>query len=628
MSSSNKIIFDRLGLLAIVATFLIAVILSNALLRGIRIDLTENRLYTLSDGTVNILENISEPINLYLFFSNQATADYPALRIYAVRVQEMLEEFEQRSGGNLAVTVIDPLPFSEDEDRASQFGLRSVNPGLTGDPIYLGLAGTNAIGDEEIIEFFDPIKETLLEYELARLIYRLASPSLPIIGLVTALPMTGGFDPMTQQTRQPWTITSQIQQLFDLRSLGSNIEEIDQEIDLLLIVHPKDLPVTTRYAIDQYVLGGGRTLLFVDPYAEVDIPAPDPSNPVAAMTANRASNLPDLLRKWGVTVPGDEIVGDDRYALAVSGPGQRPVRHLVLLGIDSTGLDGDDVVTTDLDSINLGFTGHIVVEESEAIEVTPLILSSDTAGTLPASNVPFMSDPDMLRDLFTPTGQQYVLAARISGIAETAFPDGPPTLPDSGEAPQRQREQIRVSEYPINVILVADTDLLTDRFWVQVQSFFGQRIATAFASNGDFTINALDNLSGSSDLIGMRSRQSYSRPFTRVLALRRKAENEFRLTEQRLQQELRDTESKLAELQANREDSTALILSREQVAELDRFQQERLRIRKELRQVQRNLDQDIQDLGTRLKVINIGLIPLLIGLASLTLFVVRRRRTA
>jgi ABC-type uncharacterized transport system involved in gliding motility auxiliary subunit len=237
-----------------------------------------------------------------------------------------------------------------------------------------------------------------------------------------------------------------------------------------------------------------------------------------------------------------------------------------------------------------------------------------------------MSDPAMLRNSFTASGEQYVIAARITGTVETAFPDGPPDIPEAAGASFGSDQQLLVSESPINVILVADTDILTDRFWVQVQTFLGQRIATAFASNGNFVINALENLTGSSDLIGMRSRESYSRPFTRVMDLRRQAENEFRLTEQRLQQELRDTEAKLGELEATRSEGSTLILSPEQVAELDRFKQERLRVRKELRQVQRGLDQDIEDLGSRIKAINIGLVPLLIVIGSFLSFLIRRRK--
>lgn len=628
MRGIDRLLVDRVGLLTVAAIFLVTVALSDVLLRGLRLDLTENRLYTLSEGTVNILESIPETVNLYFFFSDRAAADNGYLRTYAQRVREILEEFEEHAGDKLRVTAIDPLPFSEEEDRATAFGLRGISLGLTGDQVFLGIAGTNAIGDEETIAFLDPNKETLLEYELARLVYTLANPSRPTVGLISGLPMSGGFDQTTQQPRQPWVITTQIQQLFDLQPLISATQVMDLDIDLLMVVHPKSLSTATLYAIDQYILGGGRAILFVDPYAEADVPPPDPSNPAAAMVADRSSNLQGMLDAWGISVPVNEVIGDDLYALQVSGTGQRPIRHLGYIGIDASGLDRTEVITTDLDKIILGYSGHIVAEETEDLAVTPLIVSSDRAGPIDATSIGFMSDPDMLRNSFTPSGERYVIAARITGTVETAFPDGPPEVPDTVETSITSDEQLLVSENPINVILIADTDMLTDRFWVQVQTFLGQRIATAFASNGNFVINALENLTGSSDLIGMRSRESYSRPFTRVMDLRRQAENEYRLTEQRLQQELRDTEAKLTELQPTQTEGSTMILSPEQEAELSRFQQERLRVRKELRQVQRGLDQDIEDLGTRLKAINIGLIPLLIVIGSLLSFLIRRRKSS
>ncbi len=616
---SSKSIFGRLGLVAIIAIFIIAVSLSNLLFRGIRLDLTENQLYTLSDGTTRILENISEPINLYFFFSDRGTADIPVLRTYSIRVREMLQEFVQHSDGKLRLSIIDPLPFSEDEDRATEFGLQGINLGISSEPIYMGIAGTNAIGDEETIGFLDPGKETFLEYDLAKLIDTLANPQRPAIGLISNLSINGGFDPATQQMTEPWLVISQVQQLFDLRNLPETTTNIDEDVSILMVVHPKTLSDATLYAIDQFILRGGRALLFVDPYSEADTPATDPNNPAAAMMANRASQMDSLLNAWGVSMNTDEFIGDDRFALTVSGPTNRPVRHLGLIGVDDSGISADDVTTSGLRSLNFGYAGHISVAEDAAATVTPLVQSSEVAELLSASILNFLRDPEQLRVDFTPTAKRYTIAARIQGSVPSAFPDGPPEPTEA--------EHLTESASPINVILVADTDLLTDRLWAQVQNFFGQRIPTAFASNADFVINALDNLSGSGDLISIRSRATYTRPFTKVQQLRREAEGKFRITEEKLQSELEETESKLSELQASREDSSVMIMTPEQEAALDRFQEERLRIRKELRQVQRGLDQQIEDLGTWLKIINIGLAPVIITLLSILYLLLKRRRT-
>jgi ABC-type uncharacterized transport system involved in gliding motility auxiliary subunit len=536
----------------------------------------------------------------------------------------MLREFEQYADGNLKLTVIDPLPFSEEEDRAAAFGLQAINLGTTPDPIYLGIAGTNSVGDEEVISFLDPNKESFLEYDLAKLIYTLATPDKPVIGLLSSLPLTAGFDPATQQMREPWIIAEQMQQLFTVQSLSPELESIGDDIDVLMVVHPKDLSPATRYAIDQFVLGGGRALIFVDPYAESD--AAPPPMPGMPPMGGGSSELNDLLGAWGVRVPSETVIGDERFALTVSGLGNRPVRYLPLIGVDETGLNKEDVTTATLRNINLGFPGYIELLENPAATVTALIESSDRAGTLASAGLAMLQDPDAVRDAFTPTGESYLFAARLQGTVPSAFPEGPPPKPDADPAADASSGHLAESSQPINVILVADTDVLTDRLWAQTQNFFGQRLTTAFAGNGDFVTNALDNLTGSSDLISIRGRAAYTRPFTKVQDLRLEAEAQFRLREQQLQQQLNDTEAKLAELQASREDSSALILSPEQEAELERFREQRLQIRKELRQVQRELDQSIEDLGTTLKIINIGLVPLVITLLAIALLLIRRQR--
>lgn len=620
--SQSKI--GRMGLLAVAAVFIVAVSLNNVLFRGFRLDLTENSLYTLSVGTKKILRSIPEPVNIYFFFSDRATANSPVLRTYAGRVREMLEEFAQYAGGNLQVSIVDPIPFSDDEDRAAEFGLQGINLGTSAEPIYMGIAGTNSVGDEEIIAFLDPGKETFLEYDLIKLIDTLATPVRPVVGLLSTLPMTAEFDPRTRQMGEPWIITSQLRQIFELRNLPASVTDIGDDIAVLVVVHPKTLPDATVYAIDQFILGGGRALIFVDPYAEADVPNADPNNPAAAMMANRASGLDTLFSAWGIRVAQDEAIGDDRFALQVTGPGGRPTRHIGLIGIDQSGMDAADVVTSGLSSINFGYPGAIEVDENAPATVTPLVQSSDLAGPIPTGMLGFMRDPNQLRQSFSPTGKHYILAARIQGIVPSAFADGPPaSASGSGE-----RVHLSEAEAPINVVLIADTDLLTDRLWAQAQSFFGQRITTAFASNGDFVINVIDNLTGSGDLISVRGRATFTRPFTRVQALRLEAENRFQMTEQQLQRELQATEQKLSELQANREDRSAFILTVEQNAELERFQDERLLIRKELRQVRRDLDQQIENLGIMLKVINIGLMPTVITVLSIILLIVRRRARA
>lgn len=643
-----------MSLLLLALAFIAAVIVSNQLFRGWRIDLTENNLYTLSDGTQRILEKIEEPINLYFYFSDQATENLPGIRAYANRVRELLEEFEAEAEGKIRLEVIDPLPFSVEEDRAAQFGLQGIQTGASPDPIYMGLAGTNSVDAEEIIRFFEPEKEEFLEYDIARLVSILSRPEPTVIGLISGVSMTGDFDPRTQQMQSPWIAYSQAQQLFEIRNLGTDVTDIGEDVGLLWIVQPKNLSDDTLYAIDQFMMRGGKALVFVDPLAEADPAQMAQGMPQGMPPQAQSSNLPKLFDAWGIDFSTDEVVADAELALRISTRmSPRPVLHPGMLGITAAQTSSEDVVTADLELINMGTVGHFEFDEEVAPTVEPLITSSKSAATMSASQFRFLPDPSTLLQDFSPTGEEYVLAARISGDLKSAFPDGPPesavsaeedTAADDGPAAEggakaadgaEQESEaagnsaaeagghLAESAEPANLVVVGDVDVLSDRMWVQVQNFFGQQIANAFADNGTFVANALENLSGSNDLIAVRSRASYSRPFTRVEELRVDAQAQFQETEQRLQQELEETEARLGELQAARQDTGNILMTPEQQAEIDRFIDRRAEIRQELRAVQRGLDRDIERLGTVLKIVNIALVPAL--LIAFVLFAVWRR---
>jgi gliding motility-associatede transport system auxiliary component len=622
----NKHTQNRLNtssLLLVAVSFIAAVIVSNQLFRGWKLDLTENSLYTLSDGTRRIIADIDEPINLYFYFSDKAAGNVPSLRDYANRVREILEEFETLADGSIKLKVIDPIAFSEEEDRATQFGLQGVGIAGGADPIYLGLAGTDSVDNVEVIPFFQLDKGEFLEYDIAKLVSTLAHPDRAVIGLVSALPMTGDFDPQTQQMQRPWVVYQQASQLFEIRNLGTDFASVDDDISLLWVVQPRNLSDQTQYAIDQFVMRGGKALIFVDPLAESDPAPPMQGMPPGMPPQGQGSDLPALFAGWGIGFSVDEVVADARLALQISGTrGGPPIRHFAYLGLTQQQFDNNDVVIADLNSINLGTAGHFTVIADSGIEMEPLLTSSTEAQTMPVARFSFLPDPSALQDGFAATGIEYVLAARVSGKLKSAFPQGLRELSvDSGDGDVQDTapatEHLAASIEPANLIIVADVDMLGDMMWVQLQNFFGQQIANAFASNGAFVVNALESLSGSSDLIGVRSRASYTRPFSRVEALRVEAESQYRQTEQRLQSELADTEARLGELQSSREDTGSLLMTPEQEAAIDRFIDQRADIRKELRAVQRDLDKNIEKLGTILKILNIGLVPVLITLFAL-----------
>jgi len=620
-------------LLALALLFIGLTVLFNYALRGWRLDLTQNRLYTTTPGTDRVLANIKEPINLYFFFSQKTASGIPELNTYGVRVREFLQELVSRSNGKLHLYVIDPQPFSEEEDRAAELGVRGVPLGAaSGAQFYFGLAGTNSTDGRQAIEFFDPKKEQFLEYDVVKLVYELANPKKPVVAWMSSLPMTGGFDPRSGQMREPWLIYSDAQQLFDLRPLEPNATTIDPTTNVLVLVHPKELSPATQFAIDQYALHGGHILAFVDPLAEADMAGAEAGNPMAAMGADKSSHLTPLLSAWGVKFNTDEVVADRSHALSVTlRQGEQPVEHLGILGLDHGSFATDDVITAGLSSVNVATAGHLEpLAGAQACQplkggracFQPLLQSSTDAETLPVARFRMLFDPATLLDGFKPTGRRYVIGARVTGNVHSAFPAGPP----QGVTLAPGQTALKQSAKPINLVVFADTDMLQDFMWVREQNFFGQRMTQAWASNGDLVENALDNLAGSADLISVRGRATFQRPFDRVERLRRAADERLHAKEQELEAQLRDTETKLTALQSKKDNASTLILTPEQEREIEHFQTEKVRIRKELRAVRAGLNENIERLGTTLKILNIVVVPLVFAILALLVWLWGRQR--
>ncbi len=616
--------FGAAGLAALAVLFLGVVMLANAGLRGMRLDLTQNHLYTLTSGTQQVLDELKGPVNLYFYFSRDAAAKRsPLLLPYANRVRELLEELAARSKGRVRLRVVDPQPFSEDEDRATEYGLQSLQTG--GDALYFGLAGTNSTDGRAALPSFQSDREEFLEYDVAKLIQELGTPKKPIVGLMSSLSMQGQLNPQTGQMSEPWPILGQLQQLFTVRNLTAEVDHIDKDVDVLMLVHPKQLPTKTLYAIDQFVMRGGHMLLFVDPNAGADTAGQDPSNPLSAVAGNHSSTLEPLLSAYGVQYDPGRVVGDLELGLEVRASMQAPpTRHIGILGLHHANMAARDVVTAALDVVNVATAGALASRPGAKTVLQPLLTSSTSAAAMPTERFDAMSDPSTLRDGFKATGVRYVLAARLTGPVESAFPRGLPADTRSPAGPPLAH--LAKSTSPANIVIVADTDLLMDYMWVQTREALGQRFAQAFANNGDFVANVLDNLSGSGALISIRGRASFSRPFERVEALRRQADDRLRAKALELQGELQKTEAKLTDLQGMRRDQSSLTLSPEQEQELKRFTAEKAQVRKQLRETQRGLDVDIDRLNTVLKVLNVAVVPSLVAIAGVIVLSLRRRR--
>ena len=651
-----KFLFSGTGLLSVAVSLLIAVGLISAL-PSVRIDLTEDELFSLADGTRNIVSGLEEPIELIFFYSESATEDQPQIRSYGTRVQELLREIVIASNGNLSLRIVDPEPFSEEEDLATQYGVQPVPVTQGGPGIYFGLVAAQLDNDpalqvSETMPLIRPDQEQFLEYEFMKLVTRVANPDLQVIGLLTTLDIDGGFDPMTGQATQQWMITDFIRQLYELRRIETEAESIDDDVDILMIVHPEGLSEQTLYAIDQHVMRGGKTLVFLDPTADSMVSR---SARGSMIPAGMRSDLPGLLEAWGVDYSPDKVLTDNTLALRVQmGQGSRPVAHIGMIGANRTALAEDDIITRRLENLNLSSAGALAPREGATTRFEPLIQSSSDAMLMDASLLEDVLDPSVLFDEFVSANERYTIAARISGVIATAFPDGRPVsasaeseatedeavADDAGSEIESSEEEsteidplqghLAQTDGETNILIFADTDVLTDRLWVQVAQFLGQRIPQPYANNGDFVINALDNLSGGADLVSIRSRGRYSRPFERVVKMQREADDRLRTEEAALLERLAATEEQLAALNTGENGQPLGQLTPEIQAEIDRFNAELLDTRRSLRDVQFQLTADIEELGSNLKWFNTAAIPMLLTVLALFISLTRaqRRRAA
>ncbi|MCX7553562.1 Gldg family protein [Marinicella sp. S1101] len=588
----------QLLILAVIFLLVSVIINQSGIFSKLRVDLTENDLFTLNEGSINILQNIDEKIHLRLFYSDQATENIPLLRTYHRRVVDFLQELARYGSGKLKITMVDPVSFSEEEDQASQYGLQPLPVGEGGENVFFGIAATNALDDVEIIPFLQPDREAFLEYDVAQLIYNLNNPAKRKVGVMSDLPLLGSFDPQAGQIPGQ-IIFEQLREMYEIVPIETTATTFD-DVDLLLVVHPKNLTEGTLFAIDQFVMNGGRLLAFVDPMAQAEeIPA-DPQNPMAQIQADRSSDLAVLFAAWGIGFDKNQVILDNQQAVSIqSGQGQT-IRHLGINSWNQSSFNQSDIVTSDLTSLNTALAGALTAEGDKLLP----ILTSSTQSMLTANDaMSLLFNPNALFQNFNPDDQSHVIAARVNGGLDTAFPSG-----IEGET-----ELItRVDQ--ANVVIFADVDVLFDRMWVRAQNFFGRQIYSNFADNGTLINNLIDNMTGSADLIQVRARGTSNRPFDKVLEIQRRSEQKYRETENQLMQQLRETESKLNELQSIKGQENQLIISQEQQQEIAKFKQRKLEVRKSLREVKRNLNKDIEELGTELKFINIALVPMLLTL--------------
>lgn len=592
----KRLLFSGLGLVLIAVACLAFNVLAALLLHDVRLDLTEQQLNTLSPGTRQILTSVQAPITLRLYFSDNQARELPPLRNYAKRIEALLHSYAREAPERLSVQVIDPAPYSADEERAARFGLQGVPLQQGGAPLYLGLAATNTLGETQVIALFSPSEERLLEYDISRLIHALDQPKRPVIGVLSSLPVAGDSE------NPPWGLFEETARQFSVRYLPQAPTKIPEDLAVLMLVHPKQLPDASLYAIDQFVLGGGKLLVFVDPLSQAD------SSP------HKASGLPRLFTAWGLRMLPGKVVADGRYAMIAPGRGQRPERQMTWLNLPPEALNKNEISTIDLQRMTLATAGVLEPIKGANTTFVPLIQSSEAAVLFDAESFGLLDDLGDLLHSLKPEGEPQTLAARLHGPANSAFPEG-----------LKGTENGLRHASSINVIAVADTDLLSDRLWLEAQQRPGQGLLRSWADNDAFVINTLDYLTGSDALISLRSRGHFSRPFSLVDELQHQAQVRFQAAYKQLHQNLIETERTMATLRSN-PDPHEPQLPDEQRAALKQHASQQRQLRQELRTLQYQLNHDVDALGRTLKLLNIAPIPLLLGLTLLLVLTARRLR--
>jgi ABC-type uncharacterized transport system involved in gliding motility auxiliary subunit len=625
-----------LGVIAVAAILVGINILADSRLADVQLDLTQQKLYTLSPGTRQIIAGLKEPLTLRLYYSRSLGSRVPQYGAYADRVREMLTQYASISHGMLRLKFYDPQPYSDTEDHAMAYGLQGVPVDQSGEQVYFGLAGSNMLDDERTIAFFQPARERFLEYDLTRLIYELSNPKRPVVGVMSSLPVDGDPREMMMQRApggpgSPYVSMLQLRQTFAVQTVPLDAQVIDPAIQVLLVAQAQKLSQNTLYAIDQFVMRGGRLMVMVDPLSEAqNVPDPQTGEP----PADTSSDLKKLFDAWGIQYDRTKVAADLTGAWQVRGDSTgetQAVDYVAWYNIRS-GISHDDPATADLSQVTVASPGFIAKKPGAAITFTPLLSTDDQSEVLPATTFKNMPDPARILADFKPDGVRRVIAARVRGVLKSAFTGPPPPLagkPRPADFPAYRAQ----TAGPANLVVIADSDLLTDRFWVRSQDFFGQQDTTPFSDNGPFVVNLVGTLSGNDALIGLRSRGSSLRPFDLVDHMQQQAEARYRKTEQALQAHLDATQKQLVALRtgngaAGGTASATPVITEQQRAAIDDLRRDAVATRTKLRAVQFDLRRNITALENNLRLFNIVMVPAVLALLAIVLGLIRSRRRA
>ncbi|MEZ4525027.1 MAG: GldG family protein [Desulfobacterales bacterium] len=625
-SLGGKSLFSAGGLLLVFAIL----VMVNVLFAGVNLrwDATEDNLYSLSGGSKQILSDLKQDVTIKVYYSQDAENIPVHIKNYANRMLDFLNEYENYGKGKVKVEIYNPKPDSEEEEWADKYGMEGANL-PTGDKVYFGLVALS--GDqEEAIPMLDPTREEQLEYDITRIISRVQSSKKKKISIVSSLPIFGqppaGFMQQPQQGMQPWLFVEELKKSYEVSQISPSEKEIAPDTDLLVLIHPKELDEGLEYAIDQYVLKGGNLIVFADPLCISDTEA-QPGRPPM-----NASNVKKLFDAWGIEMDMGKVVADFDYPTRLRTQNNQVEENPMWLSVSEGAFNKEEIVTGQLEGMLLPVAGAIVKKSDSTYEYTPLVQSSTNSALTEAFKARF-GGGQMLRRDFKASVEKYDLVARIRGKFKTAFPGGKPKADPAKEGEDIATDKDAASshltqgEKTATIIAVGDADLLFDDYYVSNQNFLGFKISRMFNDNLNFLLNTGEMLTGSEALIGIRSRGKFERPFTTVQELEKKAQVRWLAREQELIRKVEETNQKLRQLETQKDASQKLIMSPEQEAEIRNFQEEKIRINRELKEVRRNLRADIESLGTVLKFINIFLMVFVVALGGGIYALYRRNKS-
>lgn len=603
--------------------------------RNISADLTADREFTLSAGTKKVLQSLQEPLVLRLFVSPSLVERVPSYGAAVARVRNLLNRYVALSNGKIRLETYRPEPYSVDEDKAAAYGMEGVPIDASGEVVYFGLAGTNTVDEEEKIAFFHPTRQRFIEYDITRLVHSLGVKK-KVVGLIAGLPIDGTFS-MQGGAQEPWPVMAEIKKLFEVQTVDETKDSIPDEIDVLMIFHPQSLSDKALYAIDQYVLKGGRALVMVDP---VPLTAPRRRTFMGAGPIPPGSDLPKLFKAWGVAYDAAAVATDANRSIEMEFRHQGrvyQVPHIGYVQLREPDLNADDPVTARIKLLIFGIPGHFAKAEGGGTTVAPLATTTDIAMVRRAAD--YRQEPNLL-DLYrtyAPGNRKLWVAVRVTGSAGTAFPEGRPADPDAEEKDSAEQSEkdggkaaakpahIARTQKPLNLILVADADFLETGFWAQTSAVGEGAVYTPFANNADFVVNALDDLTGANPLAGLRGRGAPARPFTVVEELRKASQNKLRAKQLELARELEDLQKKISDARSVSKDGQTVLTGAQQET-LRGYLTKFISVRQEQRAVLASLRADVDALEARTKFFNIALIPLAIAVIAILVAVWRARR--